>query len=338
MLKGRPWDCPFFIYASCMTSFDRFVCLGLLACACASAGSVLAHVGWPLDLLAHFHAQIALSGIVLFVLLCMIRRWALAFLAVALCAFSVWKMDIGSGTRFAEASTLDGAGLKVVAANLFGRPGALDRLAEAHRREAFDILVLTELPVPADDALLSRFQDMTHIAGTPRQALFGRPSAVILSRPPPRRIEILQVDRNQSAITKASYCIGDRPSCLTLFAIHPHPPITPKHYERQKSILEAVAVELGQTKGAALVAGDFNAVSWSPLMTAFQERAGVRKVACGARWSPTWLAPFPGIGLELDHIFIRSGVTKKSCRVGSFLWSDHWPIISELVLTVSGDD
>ncbi|MEO1111651.1 MAG: endonuclease/exonuclease/phosphatase family protein [Pseudomonadota bacterium] len=321
-----------------MTSFDRIACLGLLACTCASAGSALAHVGWPLDLLAQFQAQIALLAAALLVLLCVVKRRALALLAAALCVFSVWKMDILNGVRFAEASTSNRAGLKVGTANLFGRPGALDRLANAHRRGAFDILVLTELPVPADDALLSRFPDMTHIAGTPRQALFARPSAVILSRSPPQSVEIRKVNRNRFAITKASYCFEGQPSCLTVFAIHPFPPISPDHFQRQKSILEVVARELRETSGAALVAGDFNAVSWSPLMTAFQAEGQVRKVACGARWSPTWLAPVPGVGLELDHIFINGNVKAKTCRVGSFLWSDHWPIMSELLLTGASDN
>ncbi|WP_434052723.1 MAG: endonuclease/exonuclease/phosphatase family protein [Roseibium sp.] len=321
-----------------MTSIERSVCLGFLACAFASAGSVLAHNGWPFDLLAQFQAQIALSSLLLLVLLCVFRRWGLALVAGFLFAFSVWKMDIGSNTRFAAASTSADAAVKVVTANLFGRSGALDRLSKVHGREEFDLLVLTELPVAADDALLSRFPDMTHIAGTPRQALFGLPSAVILSRSPPQHVEILRVNENPSAITKARYCFESQANCLTTFAIHPLPPITPSLYERQKAILEEVARQLQETDGAALVAGDFNAVSWSPLMTAFRRRGDVRKVACGARWSPTWLAPFPGVGLELDHIFVNGGVMKETCEVGAFLWSDHWPVISELVLIEPGAD
>ncbi|MET1414579.1 endonuclease/exonuclease/phosphatase family protein [Roseibium sp. HPY-6] len=241
-------------------------------------------------------------------------------------------MDVGNGSRFAEASTFNGAGLKLVAANLFGRADALDHLVDAHRREAFDIMVLAELPVPADDALLARFPDMNHITGTPRQALFGRPSAIILARSAPRGAEILQVDRNAYAITKAEYCFENQPSCLGIFAIHPPPPISPTHYERQKAILEAVARELEGEEGAVLVAGDFNAVSWSPLMTVFQAQGGVRKVVCGGRWSPTWLTPVPGVGLELDHIFIKGRVEPRACDVGPFLGSDHWPIISTLVI------
>nr|WP_319386624.1 endonuclease/exonuclease/phosphatase family protein [uncultured Roseibium sp.] len=321
-----------------MTSFERLLTLGLLVCVGASAGSVLAPVGWPFELLSHFQAQIALAGVVLLVLLWVIRRRALALLAGLLCAFSIWQMDIGSATRFAEASASDGVEVKVAAANLFGRPDALARLSAAHRNEAFDILVLTELPSPADAALLSRFPDLSHIAGSPRQATFGRPGAVVLSRLPLREVETVRVGQNGVAITKASYCLGNRPSCLTVFAIHPLPPITPALYERQKSILEEVARQLQETDGAALVAGDFNAVSWSPLMTAFQGRADVRKVACGARWSPTWLVPVPGFGLELDHLFIKGAVRKKTCRVGSFLWSDHWPIMSELLLVDPGAD
>ncbi len=86
-------------------------------------------------------------------------------------------------------------------------------------------------------------------------------------------------------------------------AVHTLPPFRRDFYLHQADILQKLASEVSMTPGPVLVAGDMNAASWAPLLKRFQETAGVRKAVCGSRWTPTWLAPVPGIGLELDHFF-----------------------------------
>ncbi|TYC67215.1 endonuclease/exonuclease/phosphatase family protein [Stappia sp. BW2] len=302
------------------------------AFAIAVLASFLAAAGWPLDLLAHFQAQYVLAGLLFAAGFAIFRNWNRAALAVCLSLVALLRMDIFDDGRFAASSEAAKPVISVATANLFGSAAALDNLVEENKARSFDLMILTELPVPADDRLLDRFQGMVHVAGTPGQAVFGRPAAVILSRKAPRDVELIPVEENPYAITKAVYCIAQAEPCLSVFAVHTLPPLIPRFYRAQADILRKLATEVSRTTGPVLVAGDMNATSWAPLLRQFQGTAGVRKAVCGNRWTPTWLAPVPGLGLELDHFFVRNGIKVKTCEPGHFNGSDHWPVFAEFVL------
>lgn len=312
--------------------FHRILVCLFVPFAIAVLASFLAATGWPLDLLAHFQAQYVLAGLVFAVAFAFCRRWPAMAIALCLSAVALVRMDVFNDRRFAASADAADTSLRVATANLFGSAAALDSLAEEHGKRGFDLMILTELPVPADDRLLARFPGLTHVAGSPGQALAGRPAAVILSREEPQGIELIPVGQNTAAITSASYCFADTSPCLDVFAVHPLPPFNPQYYRSQVAILEALASRVAAAPGAVLAAGDMNAVSWAPLLARLQETAEVRKAACGNRWTPTWLAPVPGIGLELDHIFVRGGLAVKTCELGSFNGSDHWPVFAEFGL------
>ncbi|GAB2185078.1 endonuclease/exonuclease/phosphatase family protein [Roseibium sp. LAB1] len=312
--------------------FHRTIVCLFAAFAVAVLASFLATIGWPLDLLAHFQAQYVLVGLLFATGFAIFRNWNRAAMAVCLSLVALVRMDVFDDGRFAATSGTVEPATSVVTANLFGSAAALDDLVEENRARGFDLMILTELPVPADDRLLDRFKGMLHVAGVPGQALFGRPAAVILSRTAPRSVELIPVGRNPNAITKAVYCGGQAEPCLSVFAVHTLPPLTPHFYLAQADILQRLATEVSQTPGPVLVAGDMNATSWAPLLAGFQETARMRKAVCGSRWTPTWLAPVPGIGLELDHFFVGNGLAVKNCEPGDFNGSDHWPVFAEFAL------
>ncbi|EAV45963.1 Endonuclease/exonuclease/phosphatase [Stappia aggregata IAM 12614] len=307
------------------------VCL-FAAFAIAVLVSFLAAVGWPLDLLAHFQAQYVLAGLSFAVGFAVCRTWSISALAICLSLVALVRMEVFDDGRFAASSDAAEPAISVATANLFGSAAALDNLIEENSARAFDLMILTELPVPADKALLDRFQGMLHVAGTPDQALGGRPAAIILSRIAPRSVDLIPVDRNPYAITKAVYCSVQAEPCMSVFAVHTLPPFRRDFYLHQADILQKLASEVSKTPGPVLVAGDMNAASWAPLLKRFQETAGVRKAVCGSRWTPTWLAPVPGIGLELDHFFVKDGLAVKNCELGHFNGSDHWPVFAEFTL------
>ncbi|AMN54254.1 hypothetical protein ACP90_19590 [Labrenzia sp. CP4] len=308
------------------------VCL-FAAFAIAVLASFLAAVGWPVDLLAHFQTQYVLAGLLFAAGFVFLRNWNMVALAVCLSVVALMRMGIFDDGRFAPTANAAEPPISVVTANLFGSAAALDNLVEENSARVFDLMILTELPVPADQGLLDRFEGMLHVAGTPDQALGGRPAAVILSRTAPHSVELIPVGGNPYAITKAIYCGVQAEPCVSVFAVHTLPPFRRDFYLHQADILQKLASEVSMTPGPVLVAGDMNAASWAPLLKRFQETAGVRKAVCGSRWTPTWLAPVPGIGLELDHFFVRSGLAVKNCELGHFNGSDHWPVFAEFTVT-----
>jgi endonuclease/exonuclease/phosphatase (EEP) superfamily protein YafD len=302
----------------------------------ATGLSFAAHTGWPMDLMGQFQAQFVLVGLCLVVLFDLLRHYRAALVALGCTSVALWQMDVIDGTRFADFTEKSGTKVRVAAVNLFGSDVALDRLADEHQRRQFDLIVLTEIPASASKALLSRFPGQTHIAGQPQQALVGRPSAVVLSRMAPQHLKLTKVNRNRSAITQARYCFQAASDCLTVFALHTPPPIREVYYLRQKAILETLADRIEKASGAVLVAGDMNGVSWAPQMVNFQRKTEVKKVVCGNRWTPTWLVPVPGMGLELDHLFIKGAIAASKCERGKGLGSDHWPLYSTLRLVNGG--
>ncbi|MBO6892401.1 MAG: endonuclease/exonuclease/phosphatase family protein [Roseibium sp.] len=295
----------------------------------ATALSFAASAGWPLDLLGQFQAQFVLAGLCLVVFFDFFKRYGAALLALVCMSVALWQMDILNGTRFAQSAEMPGTSLRVATANVFGNKNALDRLADIHQENPFDLIVLTELPSSALETLASRFTGLSQIAGRPEHAVVGQPSAVILSRVPPQALQIIAVNRNPAAIIQVRYCLQGQFNCLTAFALHTPPPITHDYYLRQMAILNTLADRVASTSGPVLVAGDMNAVSWAPQMRNFQEKTQVKKVVCGTRWTPTWLIPVPGLGLELDHMFIKGALTASQCERGADLGSDHWPLYAD---------
>lgn len=312
-----------------MTYLIRILQLSVFCLAIAIILSFTAPFGWPFDLFGQFQVQFALAGLIFSAVLGLFRKFLIALLCVVLSGVSIWQINVFSGDRFAQKAASTEETFNVAVANLFGSQKALERLIELHRDSAFDFLILTELPLPADEAMLARFKNIKYVAGLPDQALFGKPSAIILSSVEPREIKFVPANFNPYALTEAGFCLEGHERCLTVVALHPPPPLGPRYYQRQKKILEKLAERLKDQTGPVLVAGDFNAVSWSPLMHKLRQDTGLMKVACGSRLSPTWLAPIPGIGLELDHVFIKGPIVPNECELGPFLGSDHWPLFAK---------
>ncbi|MTH97674.1 endonuclease/exonuclease/phosphatase family protein [Roseibium sp. RKSG952] len=311
----------------------RFLIVLWLVYAVCVLGALGAPLAWPLDLLAHFHTQLAIAGLIFLFAFLLARAWRLGLMALVLAVLSIGHVLVFSDRASVRAvgSEHSQRQFKAAAANLFGKLSALKAVSEQHENGWLDLAVLTELPSPIPE-LQAYFPDLPHVAGLPDRATKGRPSAIVLSRFPPHDIRIVPVGRNPAAIVRARYCPDSTTTCVTVFALHTPPPITRGFFERQRAIFHTLTRQVFETEGPVLVAGDLNAVSWSPGLRSLASGTGLKKVPCGGLARPTWLSSFWGAGLELDHFFVRGGATPLSCHLGPSAGSDHWPIIGTFAL------
>jgi endonuclease/exonuclease/phosphatase (EEP) superfamily protein YafD len=102
--------------------------------------------------------------------------------------------------------------------------------------------------------------------------------------------------------------------------------------------IERLAAPMAMIRSPALVAGDFNAVSWSAAVTAMAKSGGLDIVdPIGATWfyrkAPAWLRPW--FGLEIDHIMTKGGIAVHSARILEDVGSDHAPVLVEFSLPSS---
>ncbi|MGN6770199.1 MAG: endonuclease/exonuclease/phosphatase family protein [Rhizobiaceae bacterium] len=92
---------------------------------------------------------------------------------------------------------------------------------------------------------------------------------------------------------------------------------------------------MSMIRSPALVAGDFNAVSWSAAVTEMAKAGGLDIIGpIGATWfdrrAPKWLRPW--LGLEIDHVMVKGGIVVRSARILKDVGSDHAPVLIEFSL------
>jgi endonuclease/exonuclease/phosphatase (EEP) superfamily protein YafD len=117
---------------------------------------------------------------------------------------------------------------------------------------------------------------------------------------------------------------------LRFLALHTRWPVTPGLARARDAALEAAARSIADGAEPAVVLGDLNATPWSPAYADFLRTSGMRDVANGAAWQPTWLPGFWPLALRIDYTFASPGLCAGGTYVGPAVGSDHRPLVAEL--------
>ena len=105
--------------------------------------------------------------------------------------------------------------------------------------------------------------------------------------------------------------------------------------------IERLTAPMAMIRSPALVAGDFNAVSWSAAVTDMAKAGGLDIVdPIGASWfdrrAPKGLRPW--LGLEIDHVMVKGGIVVHSARILEDVGSDHAPVLIEFSLKAASEE
>ncbi|MFV3075685.1 endonuclease/exonuclease/phosphatase family protein [Niveispirillum fermenti] len=130
-----------------------------------------------------------------------------------------------------------------------------------------------------------------------------------------------------------------RPSFLAVRVERPEGPFTlvTAHLSRpfdrpvQEAQVDWLLDRLREMPPPVLLAGDFNAAPWSPLMRRIMRDAGlVRLSVTGPTWPSGWLLPF---GIPIDHVLGGSGIgAGGQVLVLRDVGSDHRPVLVRFTL------
>lgn len=135
-----------------------------------------------------------------------------------------------------------------------------------------------------------------------------------LGQPKPERLLSVQIDSPTG-----------RP--VTLLATHLAKPWFYGWIERDRWFLRD---QLARSRGALIVAGDFNAAPWSQRMAGYFETDGLVPPRRPVATWPVWLGRF---GVPIDHILLRGGAQMVSLAPwGDDLGSNHRGLIAGIAL------
>lgn len=118
--------------------------------------------------------------------------------------------------------------------------------------------------------------------------------------------------------------------------VHPVPPVPSKKHPDNIGEKEVALVKVGdmvaENKLPAIVAGDYNDVSWSNTTRLFQSKGNLNNVRLGRGLYNTFNAKSPIQRWPLDHFFVTQQFALLELERLPDFNSDHFPMFAKLVL------
>lgn len=297
--------------------------LWLLVALCAAiACALLARLGWPFELFAHFRVQYAAAAVLLAVLLGWQRRWGAATLAVLLAGWQAWPLWSPAPAPV----TCAGPQFGVATVNV--------HYANARRERALDWLAAQ----PADLVVVqeTNLAWAVHLAGLrpyPHRRILAREDAYgigVLSRWPIEAVEPLDLAGDGRPSITGVVNVNGRP--VRFLGLHTRWPVLPDLAAARDRALRGAADFVRRSDLPVVVLGDLNLSPQAPGFARLLADGGLRDVLAGRGWQPTWLPGFWPLALRIDHVLVSPGLCASHAEVGPGIGSDHRPVVARLHL------
>jgi endonuclease/exonuclease/phosphatase (EEP) superfamily protein YafD len=300
------------------------VSIALIGTAAASLAALLAPLGWPFELFAHFRWQLGAAALALLLASLVLRRpWMMAVACVTV--LLQWLPSaLLSGRATAHESTVLACReepLRVVTANAwFANPDYTELVAWLSRSDA-DIIALQEITPQSVLALESLAQAYPYRKVIPRDDPYG---IALLSRWPIDAV--LSMDFAEDGLPSLVANLGVHGRKLQVIALHTRWPVLPGLQVARDRALQQAAAHAFTRPEATILLGDLNLTPYAPAFARLVAESGLRDAFAGESWRPTWQADFWPLALPIDHVLIPRRGCVTGYEIGPDVGSDHRPL------------
>jgi endonuclease/exonuclease/phosphatase (EEP) superfamily protein YafD len=279
-----------------------------------------------LDLTVHFKVQylvIALCTFFFFVLKRNKMWWIISLCCILLNFIEIvpWYLPqsaIANNTTIGQ--------LRVLLSNIYFSNRNYPKVISLVRQENPDIAVFVEVnSVWAEE--LSALKDLLPYAVVDRDSgIFG---TAIYSKFPLENVTFEEFQGSRKTIVSS---IKYQEKNVVIMATHPNYPIKKETFIERNLHLSAMADYLEKINQPVILAGDFNVTMWSPFYQQFVEQTKLKNGRRGFGVQPTWPSFMPLLGIPIDHCFVSENIQVIQSRIGPYVGSDHFPIITDLAI------
>ena len=246
------------------------------------------------DIVQSFAVQIAVLYLVVAVLVSLWKKWwwALSSVASSLIVatlFGHWLWQ-SYPTVSPQATTF-----KVAHFNVWRKTTQYQEVIQVAQNTQADVISFQEINQRwwiALKASLAPTYPYSHVVT--REDNFG---IVLLSKYPLENTEVKYFSDVPSIATTLKAPFGD----IHWISAHVYPPKNAEWYDKRNADLKNMAAYLATKKGYKLALGDYNTVSWAPILRQFKKMVGLQ--AARRKWSPSWPTYNWWLGIPIDHIF-----------------------------------
>ncbi len=294
-------------------------------------GSFLGRFHWSLDLFSHFHLQYAALLGLCVVAASLLRAGVLAALLLPALLANVYLLAPfflpGPVKAITGPTDAPSQTLSVMALNVYMDNENYTAISDYLREENADVVMLSENKPALLRALGETVGDLyPHIYDESTRGTYG---LALLSRYPFAEAKSVPLGGRGRRIIEVTLA---EPAPVTLFGVHPLPPLGSRWAARRDDELGAVARLAQQTTNPTVLLGDFNASPWSHPVKQLTRMTALRFANLGFGVRPTWSYRGPLLSAPIDHILVSPAWQVEGYRVGRAVGSDHLPVVAELVL------
>ena len=293
----------------------------------ASCGTVLglfSASSWPAELASHFRLQYfaVLAALAVAFLAARRRRSALVFAAFALTNFAaILPLYRADTVRVAASVTR----FRVMLSNVYADNERFDLVLEAVERYAPDVLVVEEVRPAWAKRLAALASVYPHSVVEARDDNFG---IALYSRHALTEPTVLYL--GDVGIPSIAVEVEIGPTPLYVVATHPVPPAGGWYSSARNDQLEKIGRYMRNAPRPAILVGDLNVTPWSSYFSRLLLDADLQDSMKGYGPQLTWPVELWPARIPIDHCLYSSGVRVINRQVGSFVGSDHYPLIVDL--------
>jgi len=305
------------------TSLLALLALGALGAATLLA--LLAPLGWPFELFAHFRPQYAVAALLVTLVLAGQRRGVAAGIAALLVAWNALPV-VQRASADAPPVSCDGPTFTVATVNLQYSNLQRDRFLAWLAGHPADLIVVQELTRAWAQALAGS-EAHSHRFLLTREDPYG---IGVLSRWPLESAGA--IDLAGDGLPSVAGIVDVEGRRIRLLGLHTHWPVLPEVARMRDTALGGAAGIARDSDLPVILLGDLNLTPDSPEFTRLLDESGLRDVVSGRRWRPTWQAGFWPLALRIDHVLVSPQLCVEAVEVGPSIGSDHRPVIARLRL------
>ncbi|MBP9128917.1 MAG: endonuclease/exonuclease/phosphatase family protein [Steroidobacteraceae bacterium] len=300
------------------------VSIALTGTAAASLAALLAPLGWPFELFAHFRWQLVVAALALLLASLVLRRPWMMVVACTTVLLQWLPAALLSGRASAHeppASKCDDDPLRVVTANAWFANADHAALVAWLSRSDADIIALQEITPQWALALETLARTYPFSKVIPREDPYG---IALLSRWPIDAVQSMDFAGDGLPALVANLDVHGRK--LQVIALHTRWPVLPGlQVARDRALQQAAALALAQPE-ATILLGDLNLTPYAPAFARLVAESGLRDAFAGEAWRPTWQAGFWPLALPIDHVLVPRRGCVTGYEIGPDVGSDHRPL------------
>lgn len=285
---------------------------------------------WRFELLIHFVPYYALAALLLTIVLVLTQGKTWAWLAFVLFFSQAMQMR----TLWSSQDRLEGQhdSLKILQFNVWKHNHEMKQVLDwlVNQAEDADIMFLYEVSDRWEEQLerLNKFyphQQKTNFSSYRGMAIY--------SKMPLEEIIVEQLRGTKTASIRFKTETLHKQLPVSFYAIHPPPPAKKRMANSRNMIFKNAALEISRSKEPhTIVVGDFNSTRYSSKFKEMVDEAGLHNSWQGFGLKSTWPTYLLGFGITIDHLLVSPNIYIQSKEKGPALGSDHYPVVTELLL------